>query len=295
MVIYIVGVGRSGTSLLQSIIASHSSVFALPETSFLRRYIYNDNKNISSDRHLSRVPDLKEALINLEDPCSKLSLYTCYKEYLIRQNKDIILEKDPRLIEYAEEIINSSIQCKVVNIFRDPRDVLASKKKAKWSSGRTLLNYLVASRVQLRDAEELANNNSFYSVKYEELIQNTEKVLSEICDFLNIEFEFTMLSHQNSARKLVHKDEVSWKKETFKPINSSNSNKWVEELTNVEALSSFYTVEEFCLKNGYLNENLKYSFMEIVQAKLISKMARLFALCYRLNRSRKLSRLVYER
>ncbi len=36
--IFVVGVGRSGTSLLQSMLAAHSELAFPPETGFLRRY-----------------------------------------------------------------------------------------------------------------------------------------------------------------------------------------------------------------------------------------------------------------
>ena len=39
--IFIVGVGRSGTSLLQSMFASHPEVKFIPETAFIRRYVLN--------------------------------------------------------------------------------------------------------------------------------------------------------------------------------------------------------------------------------------------------------------
>ena len=51
--IFIVGVGRSGTSLLQSMLNTHSKMSFIPETHFLRKYVFKssvvvDEKNIDS-------------------------------------------------------------------------------------------------------------------------------------------------------------------------------------------------------------------------------------------------------
>ena len=46
--LFIVGVGRSGTSLLQSMMAAHSKIVMMPETSFVRRYLVTSLLSIKS-------------------------------------------------------------------------------------------------------------------------------------------------------------------------------------------------------------------------------------------------------
>ena len=53
----IVGVGRSGTSLLQSMLAAHSGIVMMPETSFIRRYLIRDLWSGKLDGNLEKLND----------------------------------------------------------------------------------------------------------------------------------------------------------------------------------------------------------------------------------------------
>jgi len=66
--IFIVGVGRSGTSLLQSMLNAHPEIVSTPETHFLRKYVFpnlNEDKVVDAkdffleldrDNHFKRIP-----------------------------------------------------------------------------------------------------------------------------------------------------------------------------------------------------------------------------------------------
>lgn len=240
--LFVVGVGRSGTSLLQSMLASNSSVHAVPETSFLRRYAFALRVPVKAsvqDAHLGRVSGLstlpgsggRSALIG--------HFLACVSD---GSSRGMVLDKDPRLVEYLSLLPCAFDDFHVVHIFRDPRDVLASKKAAAWSRGRSLISYLVASHVQLHAALRYGKRHRLIHVRYEELIAEPEAQLRQVCEHLGIPFEPDMLQHTEAARKLVHTSELSWKKETFEPVMASNSGKWKKALTKVEAEAALWVV-----------------------------------------------------
>ena len=285
--VFIVGVGRSGTSLLQSIIASHPKVVAIPETGFLRRYAYAGEislSNLLNDKVIKRCPKLIEHVNSIEDTLTHTTLLEAYKGFAHPQPDQVILDKDPRLIEYVSLVLKNFPDSKIIHIYRDPRDVIVSKKKASWSAGRSLLNYLVASKVQLNDAKKLEKSEKFYSVKYEDLITEPEQTVQKICDFLMIEYSAEMLNYSEAAKRLVHKDELDWKKETFEPIKKDNTSKWLECLTPFEALCSFYNDRQFIECKGYQSYIPNVSILDKLSARCVAILSSCIATAYKIKR-----------
>ncbi len=253
--IVILGVGRSGTSLLQSMIGAHPSVVSIPETSFIRRYICSIKnsfkKDISknevfnfleSDKRLKRLDQkLDKVFSNLTPPKKNVTstFLDIYRELLksnLSSDHKMICDKDPKLIEFIPVV--TKIPCKkIILLIRDPRDVLLSKKKAKWSRGRPSVMHIITGLIQFElfiASQNLENKDLIYTILYEDLLDNPSKSLTELCNFLEIEFDKTMLNFGHYSEHLVSDDEYSWKKETLGPLLTNNTNKWEGNLKNWE-------------------------------------------------------------
>lgn len=271
--IFIVGVGRSGTSLLQSMLASHSDLSFLPETAFIRNYIaVNKLKTIIHTKGVSSALDIvsnDKTLSRVEfdfSKCLSASLQNidleCYKKMQINAmdstGKSRYGDKDPRLIEFLPVVKQSFPEAFVVNIIRDPRDVLSSKKKAAWSAGRSTMFYAFANRVQLRLARKLGSKlfgKRYIEIVYEDLIKEPEAQLKTLCNKLDLIYENSLLDFGKQAKKLVSKAEESWKKETLGPLLSNNVDKWKQQLNDREvALTELSCVDALEIGN-YKNSN----------------------------------------
>jgi hypothetical protein len=161
--IFIVGVGRSGTSLLQSMLDSHPEIKFLPENFFLRNHLFSkpqyssveDFKNsLLRDKRFKRL-ETTEKIITESYTENKplLSNLNLYKNICNQYFNDIVKyygDKDPRLIENIPNLVKSFNDSKIIHIFRDPRDVLLSKKKAEWSKKNSIWRNLLASKYQLK-------------------------------------------------------------------------------------------------------------------------------------------------
>ena len=66
------------------------------------------------------------------------------------RGKPRVGDKDPRCIEFLPLLARHWPAAHVVHVIRDPRAVLASKKKAAWSRHRSVVTHVFANRVQLR-------------------------------------------------------------------------------------------------------------------------------------------------
>ena len=70
----------------------------------------------------------------------------------------------------------------------------------------------------------------------EKKLLDSRNELKKICEFLNLEFNEEMLNFylKNSENNLEPNDFDEWKKETKKPVNRDNANKWIVDLNKNE-------------------------------------------------------------
>jgi len=265
--VFIVGVGRSGTSLVHSMLAAHSNLAFPPETSFLRRLIVNgtianllksgfDNNNLpllDSDRWIKRTGLSSKKLLahaRKEGVITGGSLYRALLSLYAKQlDKPCYGDKDPRSVEYLEIIAQTLPGVMIIHVIRDPRDVLASKKKAAWSHKRGSLYHIFANRVQMRIGRTLGPKllaQNYHELIYEALIADPEAVLHNLCLQLGLSYEHKMLEFNRSAKELVSESEISWKKETLGPLLKDNHGKWKQSLSDWEiALTEMVCTDAF--------------------------------------------------
>lgn len=259
---FIVGVGRSGTSLLQSILSSHSKICIPPETAFVRENIlsvkrqpgFTEREIESANKKVQRI--LSASSVELPKSFSDEPdfYHSLFKMYCEEQNKEIVGDKDPRLIEFIEAVSMLFKDAQFIHLVRDPRDVLLSKKKAEWSKGKPSWYHTFANYVQLKMGERQGRKLSvdqYLTITYESLLASPENIIEKLCVFLDAEFEVSMLSFQDKAKELVSEDEKQWKKETMGPLLKDNTGKWKGKLSDWEiALTERLCKQAFSL-GGY--------------------------------------------
>ena len=257
--VFVVGVGRSGTSLLQAMLNAHPDICFPPETAFLRRFLgkpilENCFKRggveavmalLKADERVGRLglgePQTRAIVESADRNAFGRSVYLeLLKAYARHRNKTRFLgDKDPRCIEHIPLIQKLFPAAFLIHILRDPRDVLASKKKAAWSRDRSSYYHLFANKVQFamgRKQGPRLLGNRYLEVRYEDLIQDPEKALTSICRMLDTPFSSQMLAFSESGKTLVSERELSWKKETLGPLLKQNRNKWKDQLSPWETV-----------------------------------------------------------
>jgi len=254
--VFVVGVGRSGTSLVQSMLAAHSQLAFPPETQFVRRYVGRRRLArrharggvaavravLAADHRVRRLQlDLREVLARYDRgaPFSEADLYeTLLTSYAAARGKPRVGDKDPRCVELLPLLARHWPSAHVVHVIRDPRDVLASKKKAAWSRHRSSVTHVFVNRVQLhagRRAGPLLFGPRYQEVVYEALLADPETVLRRLTERIDVPYEEEMLRFGGAARSLVSDEELAWKRETLGPLLATNSGKWRRELPDWEA------------------------------------------------------------
>lgn len=234
-IIFIVGSSRSGTTMLGRVFGKSSQVHTFGELHFFEQMI---NDRIVSQRNcwddIKLVSMLERLITSARDglfsPVSRgrysndakiiLSLCTekdpvsVYERFLREETKKngkcIPCEQTPRYLYASETIFSSFPEAYIINLVRDPRDVLLSQKN-KWrrrflgaknipirEAFRAWVNYhpytiskLWVSSVQT--AQSLEKHPRFFSLQFESLLNNPEGEIRRLCDFVGLAYEPNML------------------------------------------------------------------------------------------------------
>ncbi|MEM8527121.1 MAG: sulfotransferase [Bacteroidota bacterium] len=314
--IFIVGVGRSGTSMLMTLLNGHSKIAFTPETHFLRFYV--GSQEIQAEFEAKGVTKFKE-IIDQDDYYKRLhidssellapylkekkvfDLRAIYKEilstYLRRKDKTYIGDKDPRYIDYLPIIKEIYPNAKIIHIYRDPRDIVLSKTKADWSAHRPYWMNAIISQVQIKKGrkkiQELFDGH-FYELSYESLVANPNESLTKLLAFLDLELEKEMLDLRKSAEELVDKAEMQWKNNTFKPVMNANKEKWRKGLSTSQIRCTEIICKEWFKNLGYGYSKVKINFMEELFYQLIFAAQNLQELVYDRQLSKQMKKTLLE-
>lgn len=258
--IFVVGVPRSGTTLVQSLLAAHSAVTSFTESHFF-------------DKQFARLPGLPVALL-VRDPRWRvrhfvevndgeglaaaewfergrgrwsrsgplLPLWTfrvarqfirLLDELAERRGAANWVEKTPRHLRYVPflERLSSSNRFHFVHVIRGGLEVVASLHRASQTWERPYDPETCARRWNADVAFSASRIGSVrdHFVVYEELVDRPELVLQKLLAELDLEWEPGILREYGAAAELLTTSEESWKAGVGRRIEASATSK--ENLT----------------------------------------------------------------
>ena len=198
--IFIVGMPRSGTTLIEQIISSHSNVFGGGELPFLSNVV---NEEILNNKKLDTIKDndLKNLLeITQEQYISKISK--------MDSSNKVFIDKAPlnyRYIGFIKKIFPNS---KIINCNRDPIDVCWSSYKNFFSGTLLFSNdlnnlalYYSLYQNYIKFWKELFPDE-IYDMIYENLVENPKEEIKNLLNFCDLEWEENCLKHENNPKSI---------------------------------------------------------------------------------------------
>jgi hypothetical protein len=244
----------------------------IPEREAIRIYAYL--LSIINEGYLSKknikhyIPEAKQRSkgINKQTPAN---LYSDFLSYSTEKNKKkISCEQTPRYLFYLEQIFEISPDAKIVNMVRDPRDILLSQKN-KWrlrflshkniplgESLRAWANYhpLLVSKlwnVSIKEAERFKHDNRVLMIRFEDLIDAPELTVKKVCDFAGIDYRPEMLEVPRVGSSF-DKFDSEWR-----GIDRSKKQRWKKGgLSNAEIYICQWLNNERLLRYGYEIESV---------------------------------------
>lgn len=227
--VFIVGCSRSGTTLLQHMVAAHPKIAVIPETRWFVRW-YEKGYGVTPDgfvtlelvsrlltRHrLFRDIDLEICQEELEELIGDghSILYQDFVRYMFdrygeARGKPFVGNKTPGYVRRLKTIHSLWPQTRLVHIIRDGRDVCLSmiqmiedeEKKVKRFRGWhddpvSTTAFWWEWDVRLgREAGALLSPSLYHEVRYESLVAQPEVECSALCEFLGVTYDDVMLQH----------------------------------------------------------------------------------------------------
>ena len=205
-VIFIIGMPRSGTSLIEQVLSAHEKVAGAGELTFFTDAIYKEfsiNKNRNKNHN-----DFNFDLI------SKKKLNNVKNFYLDKINElnyaeEYIVDKAPLNFKWAGFIKKVFPNSYIINCNRDPMDICWSNYKQYYSSSN------------LGFAYSLKNIAEFYNL-YNEYMIFWQKTLGEK-NLLNIQYESFIEDFEDEVKKLLNFCNLNWSTKCVEFYKSKNS------------------------------------------------------------------------
>lgn len=217
---FIVGCGRSGTTLLRSMLDSHPNMAIPPETYFTlrlaanrRRYegrgrfatglFLDDLCRTGGYRRMGMASDALRERIAADPPETYAgAIRSVYREYASSHGKTRYGDKTPIYILHLPLLGSLFPEAKFVHIIRDGRDVTRSFMDGGWTN--RIEDGALYWKLQVRRGRRAGAGlgpERYREVRYEDLIDDPAAVLSSVCSFLNLEYDPQMLRYQETARR----------------------------------------------------------------------------------------------
>ena len=199
-IIFIIGMPRSGTSLIEQVLSAHEEVVGAGELTFLTESIYKEffissNEFDSSSISLEKLKSIQKFYID------KINEFDYSEKYIV--------DKAPLNFKWAGFIKKVFPNSYIINCNRDPMDICWSNYKQNYSSSNLAFAY------------NLKNLAQYYNL-YSEYMNFWQKVLGEK-NLLNIKYETFTENFEESVKKLLSFCDLKWSLKCVEFYKNKNS------------------------------------------------------------------------
>lgn len=264
---FIIGMGRSGTTILARILNAHPSVHCLPEANFLMFFL-NDFKHLQSvsEAQINIIfkeieifslshPlagwqfDLEEArkrIINLsrgkELSFEELCKYI-YSEFKVpgydKSNSAILIDKNPPYTILVDKIGAQFPASRFIWIIRDYRANVLSWKQHSYLKTSDVAENAIRWKAFNKFAYKyyLANKDRVMLLRYEDLVGDSENSIKKIFSFLNLDLAMPVAEMNGPSFETLtvpeqHKEYFKKKySDLNRPLNDQRVDSWKNGLS----------------------------------------------------------------
>ena len=204
--IFIVGMPRSGSTLLESILSMRSDVHDLGEINILEESFFEFKKY----KQEINLTDLYLQKVNNK---TKLNITT--NKWLYNY-------------QYAGIIASQIFNSKIIHCYRNPLDNILSIYRANFAKGIEYSSCLIDSANVYLNQEKIMNsyknrfNSKIYNFNYDSLVSNPKKEIKSLISWLGWQWRESYLTPHHNARSVSTRSNI----EVRSPINSKSVGGW---------------------------------------------------------------------
>ena len=213
---FVVGVGRSGTTLLRLMLDAHPQLAIPAETHFVPDLIEREGECDSmmeiadaiiasrtwDDFGLDPV-DLQIAAAEAQTAAEVMRAF--YRLCAEREGKPRWGDKTPGYVKRMRTIGKALDEARFIHLIRDGRDVALSRLKRGMGAQKPIGDVADLWQRRIENARKQAKHlrGRYLELRYEDLVAGPEPALREICDLIELDFDPAMLTHHERAGERI--------------------------------------------------------------------------------------------
>jgi hypothetical protein len=281
---FVVGVTRSGTTLLRLMLDAHPQLAIPPETHFVPGVIElleaepaagaeKVQETVVGERHWGDFnvdsDAFRERLEALDRVDAASALRAFYELYAEREEKPHWGDKTPQYLRRMLMIQEALPEARFVHLIRDGRDAALSRSSRLLKEPPPMEQVGERWRRRILKARKHARRLDHYmEARYEDLVVDTEPTLRRICDFLDLDFDPAMLTyHTRAAERLAEmardlpseegkplrpaEHRMKAHELTSKPPSAERIARWKQEMSPADAVAFERSAGELLVELGY--------------------------------------------
>lgn len=270
---FIVGVQRSGTTLLSVMLSKHPDILMEKQsiafrliTCFKNMYdllpfnIQHQKEAIlqwliQNDEHgkLAKLMDLNA--IDKHKNIRGLIQHSIDKK-LREQNKQVWGDKSPNLQHYLNDLMLLMPNAKIIHIIRDGRANAYSMSSRSYRHLLLSAQQWVDGNIEGLVNQQILGKDVYKIIHYEDLLLDPENGIKAVCQFLNLPYSSKMIALADEAT-------ISDKSYVKSYFDTTKIDKWKQQLT-ASQVAKIETIQ------GPLLEKLKYPLVNEIKHKPLS-------------------------
>jgi hypothetical protein len=271
---FVVGLTRSGTTLLRMMLDAHRELTIPPETHFVPDLIKAARDEGGTDAMLAALTEnrtwgdfgidageMRARLERLEQGDAAGAVRAFFDAYAERQGKARWGDKTPAYMLAVQRIGRTLPESRFIHLIRDGRDVALSQTSRALNEQPPPAEQAARWVKRIRKSREQAQSLKgarYVEARYEDLVREPEPTLRRICEFIELDWDPGVLSyHERAADRLAEMagelraegshatQEAGYRVQnhapTTKPPDPSKLDKWRREMSP-EDLAAYESV-----------------------------------------------------
>jgi hypothetical protein len=211
----VLGVSRSGTTLLKEMLDSHSQLAIPTESYFIPQLWDRHGRHFDTDAFrddLTRLARVREWGVTADDvrrrlpatPTAADGIRAIYRSYADARGKPRYGDKTPSYMQSLDLLERVFPDAQFVHLVRDGRDAALSflemRRKPRFNLARPrgIASFASQWRLEVEGARELGRRvgtERYHELRYEDLVREPESELRRVTSFLGLDFEPGMLAY----------------------------------------------------------------------------------------------------